>query len=367
MSYIGENEHFSFRDSSCEILPNAAVSSAEAAELGRTLSRFFSRFSVGCMGFERLPVMYALCSGISECGRDVYACENTDMPSFRFGLTLLSAECGIFISESGGLKFTFFNKSGFGLPDKILEEIMKASPAPASEHTGRINSVTSFRSIYINNVADSLGRERSLTPAGISCGNAAVRSLWLEFFSGDDNELVFQISDDGQRVNAYSTELGFISFEKLTLAYCLTLIKDGKNVWLPEDFHYAADNIDNAAEKHIMRFNRADLITDEGGESRFLRDPLYMCTHLAKSKESLLTAVRNIPSIASAKREITVADIKRLTESRTVSDEKGRVVISRSGKSRVTLVAQSLSAETASELCAFWTERIRKIGSCGTM
>ncbi len=148
MSYIGENEHFSFRDGSCEVLPNVSVSSAEAAELGRTLSRFFSRFSVGCTGFERLPVMYALCSGISECGRDVYVCENTDMPSFRFGLTLLSAECGIFISESGGLKFTFFDRSGFVLSDKILEEIMRSSPAQASEHTGRINSVTSFRSIY---------------------------------------------------------------------------------------------------------------------------------------------------------------------------------------------------------------------------
>ncbi len=357
MSYIGENEHFSFRDGSCEVLPNVSVSSAEAAELGRTLSRFFSRFSVGCTGFERLPVMYALCSGISECGRDVYVCENTDMPSFRFGLTLLSAECGIFISESGGLKFTFFDRSGFVLSDKILEEIMRSSPAQASEHTGR--------SIYINNIADSLGKERSLTPVGISCGSAAVRSLWLEFFSGEDDELVFQISDDGQRVNAYSTELGFISFEKLTLAYCLTLIKEGKKVWLPENFHYAADSIDDKAEKYIRRFSRTDLIADEGGESRFLRDPLYMCTHLAKSRGNLLSAVRNIPSIASAKREITVADIKRLTESRTVSDEKGRVVISRSGKSRVTLVAQSLSAETAAELCAFWTERIRKIGNCG--
>lgn len=80
MSYLGENKYFSFRDGCCEVLPKVNISSTEAAELGRTIAGFFTRFSVGCSGFKRLLILYALCSGISECGKDVYVCENTDMP-----------------------------------------------------------------------------------------------------------------------------------------------------------------------------------------------------------------------------------------------------------------------------------------------
>ena len=99
MAYIGENRHFSFRSEGCEALPSASVSSAEVSELGRALTRFYRRFFVGSEGYGRLSTLYALCSGISECGGEVCLCESTEMPSFRFALPLLSADCGIFIAS----------------------------------------------------------------------------------------------------------------------------------------------------------------------------------------------------------------------------------------------------------------------------
>lgn len=356
MSYLGENKYFSFRDGCCEVLPKASISSRETAELGRTVARFFRRFSVGCCSFERLPILYALCSGISECGKDVYVCENTDMPSFRFGFPLLSSDCGIFISDSTGLKFSFFDKSGSTLPESLLFKIMNSSPSQPSERSGKINSATSFKSIYINNISDSLGKDFNTVPAGISCGNKNIRSLWLEFFSGIDDTLVFQISDDGQRVNAYSAELGFISYEKLTLAYCLKLIGSGKTVWLPESFHYAADYL----ESGIKRFSTGTGIPEEAENTRFLHDTLYMCVHLASDRKEMTENIKRLPKLASAKREIAVSNTDNLPLNRTFSDEKGRVIITAGGKNRISLLVQTLSSETAAELCAVWTEKLHR-------
>lgn len=348
MSYIGENEYFSFRDGYCEA--KIPVSSTEATALGRTVAPFFTRFCAGTSEFERLPILYALCSGISECGKDVYVCENTDMPSFRFSFPLLSADCGIFISGTSEIRLSFFGKSGFALPETKLKEIMSSAPHAPSERSGRISSVTSFRNIYVNNIADTLTGKHKIN-AGVSCGNKAVRALWLEFFTGDSDELVFQISDDGQRVNAYSTAVGFISYEKLVLAYCLNATENDDTVWLPEDFHYSADCI------NPQRFSAADGIPENAENTRFLRDTLYMCTHIA---DNLIETVQQLPHIASAKREITLDNTDKIPSRQTVNDKKGRVIITKSGRNRISLLAQTLSAETASELCAIWTEKFRK-------
>ncbi|MDE6500522.1 MAG: hypothetical protein K2L10_00320 [Ruminococcus sp.] len=362
MCYSGENKYFSFRDGYCESLPDVIIGSAEATEFGRTVSRFFKRFSVGCNCFRNMHILYALCCGLSECGRDVYVCENTDLPSFRFGLPLLSADCGIFISGDDCLKISFFNTNGFPVAPDVLTAITKASPAPVAEKCGKMISATSFRSIYINNLADTFSGTGYSIPAGISCGNRSVRSLWLEFFSGEDDTLVFQISDDGQRVNAYSSRVGFISYEKLILAYSLKLSERGQAVYLPDNFHYVADFLNTDSPLKLKRFSPDGKIPSEVSAQRFLTDPLYMCIHLADNREDFIHTVKSLPQLASAKREITIDSIENIPCGKTILENDGRVIISRSGRNRVTLLAQAYSSETASELCSDWSEKLRRIG-----
>lgn len=351
MSYIGENKYFSFRDGCCEaVLP---VSSVEAAELGRTIAPFFRRFSAGTSCFERLPILYAVCCGIAECGKDVYVCENTDIPSFRFGLPLLSADCGIFISSSPELKISFFDKSGFQLPESSLKNIVTSLPSAPSEHFGKMKSFTSFNNIYINNIKDSLGRDKKIS-AGISCGNKTVRSLWLEFFSGENDKLVFQISDDGHRVNAYSNEIGFISYEKIIFAYCMSIINNGGTIWIPDTMHYIADYIDMC---RIRRFNSYTGIPNYAENTRFLCDSLYMCVAIA---ENLIETVKKMPEFTSQKREITLSDTERYPIRQTITDKKGRIIVTKSGRNRLSLLVQSISAETASELCSAWSEKFKR-------
>lgn len=363
MGYSGENKYFSFRDGYCETLPNVTVGSAESAEFGRTVSQFFRRFSVGCDCFRNMHVLYAFCCGLSECGRDVYVCENTDMQSFRFGLPLLSADCGIFISGDDCLKISFFNTDGFPVSSGTLSGVMNAEPAPVAEKCGKITSSTSFRNIYINNLADTFSGTGYSIPAGISCGNRSVRSLWLEFFSGEDDTLVFQISDDGQRVNAYSSQTGFISYEKLILAYSLKLSEKGQAVYLPENFHYVADFLNNDSPLKLIRFSPDRKIPPEAVKQRFLTDPLYMCIHLADNRKDFIRTVKSLPQLASARREITVDSLENIPCGKTILENDGRVIISRSGKNRITLLAQAYSSETASEICSDWSEKLRRIST----
>jgi len=361
MSYSGENQYFSFRDGFCESLPNVTLTSAVMSEFGRTLSGFFSRFCAGCCGFSHTPLLYALCSGISECGHDVFVCENTDLPSFRFGIPLLSADCGVFISGNGTVKISFFTNNKFPFSDSLLTRIMNGKPSEISEKYGKITVSTSFCNIYVNNIRDTAKGTDFPIKAGISCGNRAVRSIWLEFFSGEDEKLIFQISDDGMRVNAYSEKYGFISFEKLTLAYSFMLAQSGKTVFLPQNFHYGADISGENGKFSAVRFSPELKIPDEAVNQRFLNDPLFMCVQLTKNTDRFYSVLSQLPSISSAKRELAVNSIDIMPLGKTINEDNGRIIISRSGKNRISLLAQSLSAETASEICSSWTEKLREI------
>ncbi|MDE6035053.1 MAG: hypothetical protein K2G36_04005 [Ruminococcus sp.] len=358
MSYSGENKYFSFRDGFCETLSGVTVGSAESAVFGRTIAGFFRRFSIGCDCFRNMHILYALCSGIAECGRDIYVCENTDLPSFRFGLSLLSADCGIFISGNERLKMSFFGADGFPVPSGVLTEIMNAKPLKNTGKCGKIMPCTSFREIYINNLADTFSDTGSSIQAGISCGNRSVKSLWYEFFSGEDENLVFQISDDGQRVNAYSTEAGFISHEKLILAFAVKLSATGQAVYLPENFHYSADILTENSTLQIKRFPVDKPVPPEVISQRFLTDPLYMCVHLARNKPDFIRSVKSLPALASVRREIFIENPEEIPYGKTIEDSAGRIIISRSGRNRITLLAQANSNETASELCSDWCRKL---------
>ena len=364
MAYIGENQHFSFRSEGCEALPSASVSSAEVSALGRTLTRFYSRFFVGCEGFGRLSTLYALCSGISECGGEVYLCESTDMPSFRFGCPLLSVGCGIYINGGSTLKFTMFDGRGFLLSHSELYSIMSAEAPFPAEKSGKISSVTSFGNIYLNNLRDSFGAVSGPIAAGISCGNRSVRALWEHFFTGKDDELVLQVSDNGQRVNAYSSKYGFIPCDRLILAYCTMAASQGEAVILPDDFHYAAESTGAFPEGSIRRYRAGSRVHETSGHSRFLRDKLYMCIAMLRDRERFFRVIASLPEISGARREIAFDNASHFNKPRSLETSHGRVIITRSGRKMLSVLAQAMSAETSAELCAEWCEKLRKADIC---
>lgn len=358
MSYIGENNYFSFRDGYCETLPDVKIGTTEAVSLGRIISNIYGRCSLGCDGFSHNRFLHSMSSGIAESGKDVCLCENTDLQSFKFSLHKTSAECGIYVSGKDTLKIYFFDKNGFLLNDSALERIMLGSPALGAVKKGRIDAVTSFRDIYIKSIKESCTDKPLPFSAGVSCGNESVRKLWEEFFRREDDSLIFQVSDNGQRVNAYSSTEGFISCEKLILAYSSLLSESGQVVWLPDDLHFAAD----MSGLNIRRFSSEGKIPDAAVSQRFLSDPLFMCVMLSADKEKLFSAVRSLPELAAVRRDITVTFNDEMPVNKIIAEHGGRIIIKKSGRSRLSLLSQACSAETASEICSDWTDKLTRLG-----
>ena len=362
MSYIGQNELFSFRDGRCESLPGKVLSSARAAGFGRVLAGTAGRFIAGCGNYSHTHILYALCSGLSECGREVYLCEDTDMQSFRYSIPMLSADCGVYISGTGQtVIMDFFRRDRLPFSRSETLSVMNGAPAERAGRPGRLTQFTSFRSIYLNSIRDSLGPDMLPISAGVSCGCREVRSLWLEFFSGESDELVFQVSEDGSRVNAYSRSAGFISHEKLLICYAAKCTAHGQRVWLPDRVHYAAEE---SAGSMISRFSR-DELPEDAASQRHLFDPLYMCTALVSDVKSFLHMAGRLPAFSSSKREVTVDAPDKVPVGKSLTAPGGRVILERSGRNRISVLAQAYSAETAAELCCSWTEKLRRFDKCG--
>lgn len=366
MGYIGENSKFSFRDGFCEPLADTVITSSDMADFGRALAGLFNRITVGCENGNNAYLMYAMSSGIAECGKEVFVCEDTDLPSFTFGLSVTAPDCGIYFSGST-LKLSFFSRNSHFFTDAQLERIMTAGCSVIAERCGKITPVNSLRQLYINSINDSLDGCSIPIKAGISCGSKMIRKLWEEFFSGEDDSLVFQISDDGRHVNSYSAEMGFISHEKLILAYALISLENGGTLYLPDSFHYAASDISSCSNIVVKYYNPQYDIPDEAAAQRFLTDPLFMCTALARDREIFRKALEKLPKFASAKREIALNICSSEPFSKTVFEANGRVNITKSGKNRVTLSAQAYSSETAAELCGIWSEKLRRLSSCNKL
>ena len=359
MDYSGENRYFRFTDGCCEAISPQGVTVSAAVSLGSRLAAGFRRFSVACDGFTHIHHLYALCSGISAAGRDVYVYENSDLPSFRFGFPLLSSDCGLFISESGTLRISVFGADRLRVSADIIAELMKADEAPPALKNGKIIPAGSFRELYIANIREKLGKCHELN-AGVSCGSRSVRTLWEEIFTQNDGRLVFQVSADGQSVNAYSQENGFIPSDKLILAYA-AIMSDENGLPVPEGFHFQADE----AGMRIKRSGRGELSGMPSEKIRHLYDPLYMCAVLASDRGRFENVVRTLPQLGSSRREIPMRFRNKQSFRQTVVLPDGVIRLIRSGPERISLIAQARSAETASELCSEWCGRLAKIADVG--
>lgn len=367
MSYLGESGCFSFRDNFCEALSNSVTDTSSFSALGRKSACVFRRFTVSCADEKLRHLMYAFSAGASENGADIFICENAPLPALKSGIALSASDCGVFISGSRIPRAYFFGENSFPMAENRLKEIIDAPDSVHGYAVGKIQFNPTLRSIYVNSIKDCLKELTLPLPAGISCGNKEIRLLWREFFSDADDTLILQVSDDGQKVNAYSTELGFISYDRLILAYALKLWKNSVTVWLPDNFHFAAENTAKKLGYSLKRYNPAEALPTEAAAQRFFNDPLFLCTELLRDINSFLEAASAVPEFTSARRELDIELGEGAPFGKSIVEPDGRIILTKSGKGRISLIAQAYDTETAAEMCAGWSEKLRKLSSCNNL
>lgn len=367
MSYIGDFDNFSFRDNFCEFTGSDNASSAFAL-MGRKTAGIFHSIAVACSDTDSEYLLFAFSAGASEGGADIFICNNTPLPALKYASSVTGFECSAFITGGKNPKISFFYGNGFPVPDLKMNAVMNCTPHAESHSLGKISSATGFSDIYTAFLLRSCKLAEPLPlKAGISCGNRHIRSLWLQFFNDCDDTLIFQISDDGQKVNAYCTELGFVSYDRLVLAYAVMLWKKGQTVWLPECFHFSAEETARKNGYLLKKYNPLEEIPVEASSQRFLADALYLCLSLAPTKDSFISALKDIPAFTSARRELPASLGENAPYNKSIVEKGGRIIISQSGNNRISLIAQAYDTETASELCAQWTEKVRKLSSCNNL
>lgn len=351
MSYYGEKGKFSFRDNFCEETDIPEI--GELAEFGKLLGSLFRRIAVGTDGNSRNPELYVIAGGIAKSGSDVFVM-NDVMPVFRYGIKLAECECGVYLCGKEKLRLIFFDRFGINMPESTMQKIYSHKSAEKLNKSGKITCLDHIDGLYINSVKDTIP-EKFRGNAVVSCGNRRISDIWRNFFSSETGDIIFQVSEDGTRVNCYSTDFGFISYERLILAYSLVLWKRGEKVILPADFHYAGEELAKSINAGYAYRNISN--HSEVYKQKFTFDSLFLCTGLMNCGQSIYDAIRKIPPFYTAKREIN-ADFSMREPERTILTTDGKIKLSKSGKNRITLTVQSMNMEISAELCGKWERLI---------
>lgn len=360
MSYIGNDDWFVYAENFCENLSGSRIMSEESVVLGKKVGSLFKRICIGYESENDKIAASAVMAGAGEQNCGIFMLESITVPAFRYALTILNS-IGIYVSGNGK-RIMFYGSNGFGLTDGQITQLMKL-PIPNPEYGSHIKNLSGFDAAYTQFIADTANETKKFK-ASVSCGNKRLRELWLNFFDGSSEELVFQISDDGTHVNACLKGMGFISYERLLLIYSVMLGREKGRVYLPQKYHYAAEKTGEKYGFEIVRFDPAEDIPAEAASQIFLRDALYMCIRFMKNYGLFMELLLDMPKFSSARREIAIHG-ELNTDRNVFQRTNGRIFAEKSGRNTLLVLAQAMDSETAAELCGDFCRRFGRKGFCG--
>jgi hypothetical protein len=274
------------------------------------------------------------------------------------------------IRTRGGLPLNSKCESAINqaLRDRTVPELL------ASE--GTITDSSGFKNIYKQHIE---GLIPDKCPYSISVSKNGQK---MHFPSTNGEELIIQLSSDGTKASLYSDKSGFVSYETLVFICCLDMFENGKDVGLPFEFPFSADNF---AAKHGCKvyryFSLSDGYSDQMGrqlakEQNFTLDGLFLALKtikIAVNKGMSIKETANlIPEFYTTKKFIELDNdkVNRILNhwegnttpgGTTFSKRENRIVIqpSASGKG-LWLQIESHSMEAAAEICGKLEEKLKK-------
>jgi mannose-1-phosphate guanylyltransferase/phosphomannomutase len=345
----------------------------------------------------------AIMAGVTGAGAEVYDIGTAIRPQLIYAASLL--DCGIIAHIKCGIfsQIQVFASHGLGLAridERRLEAALNRSEYKNADWSGfgRIHTMTGFTDVYtamLRNHTDF----RSNYRIKINCNNAALCRTLTPAFNRVSNPtpnseiLVVTLTEGGSEAEFYTENDVKIGYDKLLLLAAASHMSKGYDVALPNDFAGGADFLAASYGRKIHRYficpndNSDRYARQLAAGQPFLRDgailALNVLEHLSRSALTIEGAVKTLPQFATTRREVEIncppqRIISKLCalngnngstggnagkgEGIIIGNHRENVLI-RSAKrgNALYLYAESLSSETAEELCVNAENLVKKL------
>ena len=342
-----------------------------------------------------IALKHAIMAGAAGGGGDVFDVGTASIPQLIHASMLLN--CGIIarVKANAFTEVEILARGGLNLTrvqERRLEAAITRSEYKNADwnNFGRLHVAfegAGFDNIY-NSALYSHADFISDYNIKLNCNNAQIlkniQPVFESVSSKNGEVLIIMLTEGGSKAEFYTESNKKISYEQLILLAAAETMQNGNDVALPNDFASCADFLATSYGKKVYRyFLCPNDSCDSHARTLALKQPflydgavlaLNVLKYLSSGKTSIENAVKAIPQFASERREVKIdcppqRIISKLCESGCgkgegvlVEGEFGNVLV-RSTKSGASLLlfAESLSSETASQLCDNTEDLIKKL------
>ena len=368
---------------------NADITPELCSRLGAALSTVtgFSKIvGISCEDNNASKaIKLAVISGAASSGSEVFDFGAVSLPQLLYAAETLN--CGVICRIKCGIFTQIDIFGGNGLPLSRQEERRLEAALTRSEYKnadsnnfGEIHAMSGFDKMYTSMLYNH-ARLKSGYRIKLNCNNAkmsqSLEPVFEAISSKTGKALVVTLTDGGSRVEFYTEDDVKIGYEQLLLLAAAGKMSKGFDVAVPNDFAACAEFLAASYGRTVYRYflcpNDASDKHARGlaAQQLFLRDgavlALSVLEYLAENEMTIENAVRAIPHFACERREVEIncppqRIISRLCEDDSMLCGRGEGILvgnnrenvlirsSKGGRS-LFLMAESLSSETASQLC----------------
>ena len=387
-----------FEENSRLTTTSGSISPSEAAMAGAaaaySLGKGAKLLAAHSEGGGASSLACAFISGASSMGAECILAGDCCAPAAAYAARLLGCGAGCHIHTEITASLGFFSGDGLtlyrSLEDKIESELGAVRSIPYS-HFGKIIFYDGAEELYAAYVSGLLKNTLENAYADVYSSSSSIMRVCDRALSGKSGRsgqrIAFRISSDGRRVSAYSEETGYIFGDKLIMLCCDRLFRQGSDAAVCGRSPRALEKLAGRYGRKVLSCGGSVCINEKSptekclaarkaaAQQPFMYDGIaLMMTVLDILSEESITigeAVSALPDYADINRYIPVdrpSELLRrlcvpgMEKSGVIGDsENGRVTIRpvRTGKG-IMLTVESAAAETAAELCDFYSDMIKR-------
>ena len=348
------------------------------------------RFSASASGGKEAKLlMQSFLSGCASAGRTAFLTDAANPAEAAFSASVFGFDLSLFLLQQGRrIRLFFFDRDGLPVSratQRRLEAAALGESMPLSHLCGGIEAISGISQLLRNALTVTCGT--GLSGSCSLIGNRRLREILtdsgLTVTPPDENTPQFILSDDGFSLSALDEQGRSWTHDKLLLACCLAELESGsREICLPSHAPYLAEDLATPYGAAVYRLDR------DGSEARRLLpsqrwavDAAFLCCqiirHLFGSKTvyALSEWMDRVPAfyhreaVFTADNELRI--LRKLAIERnsnaaggvTIPLERGQVRISRIRPNQLRILAESESAEFASELCAEYRKKLSNLDS----